>query len=262
MNTFHSAGRDISYLDEGSGPPLVFLHAFPLSPLQWQEQIRQCAPRWRCIAPAAPGFGCDPFPEPPSLAKIGDDLVALLDELKITEPIVLCGLSMGGYAGQWFAHRFPQKVRALVLCDTRASADDDATRQKRDENIAFAASHTTTEMLERLRPGLLGDFTLENRPAVVETVNRLALGHQPARLAEGTVALRDRPDMRAWLADIAMPTLLVFGDGDKLAPQAEIEILQGIPGSRLEVLPNAGHLSNLEAPEAFNTALKSFLETL
>jgi pimeloyl-ACP methyl ester carboxylesterase len=262
MKSVNTPHRSIAYLEQGAGAPLVFLHAFPLSPVQWQDQIAHFSASWRCIAPAAPGLGSDAFSQPPSLAQVGDDLVALLEELEISEPIVLCGLSMGGYAAQWFAHRFPRRLRALVLCDTRAGADNEAARAKRDETIAFARSHEMPEIMVRLRPTLLGETTRQTRPEVVERVNEIAFAHDPARVADATAALRDRPDMTAWLENIDVPTLLLFGDEDGLIPREEIEALQRIRGARLEMLPQSGHLSNLETPAAFNAALESFLRTL
>jgi pimeloyl-ACP methyl ester carboxylesterase len=261
MKTLPS-GRTISYLDEGAGAPLVFLHAFPLAPAQWQEQFAYFSSSWRCIAPAAPGLGSEAFSSSPSLAQIGDDLITLLDALEIREPIVLCGLSMGGYAAQWFAHRFRERLRALVLCDTRAGADDDSARTKRDEMIAFAHSHAMPEILDRLRPTLLGETTRASRPDVVASVEEIAGAHSPARVADATAALRDRPDMTAWLKEIEVPTLLIFGDEDTLIPPAEIEALQRIRGARLEMLPHAGHLSNMETPAAFNAALQKFLSAI
>ncbi|HEX8552269.1 MAG TPA: alpha/beta fold hydrolase [Abditibacteriaceae bacterium] len=258
MKTLTVVGRALSFFDEGSGSPLVFLHAFPLGPAQWKEQIALFSLTRRCIALAAPGLGSDAFSSPPSLDEYAEDLAHLLDSLKINEPIVLCGLSLGGYTAQIFAHRFPERLRALVLCDTRAGADDAATRQKRDETIAFTLSHTTAEIWERLHPNLFGDTSLQSRPKTVEAAQQIALHHAPAAFAAATAALRDRPDMKAWLPEIRVPTLLIFGAEDKLAPPEEIAALQTIRGARLETIDGAGHLANLEAPDAFNDVLAKF----
>jgi pimeloyl-ACP methyl ester carboxylesterase len=191
------------------------------------------------------------------------DVAALLDHLEIQEKIVLCGLSMGGYAAQRFAREYSDRLRALVLCDTRAEADAEETKANRDRLIALARTEGSAAVMEMNLPNLLGKTTHESRPEIVEQVRALGTEQSPVAIANGLVALRDRPDATAWLEDFDIPTLLIFGDEDSLAPSHVIETLyRGIPGAWLERIRHAGHLPNLENPRVFNQVLQDFLHSL
>jgi pimeloyl-ACP methyl ester carboxylesterase len=254
----------IEYVSAGQGTPLVFLHAFPLSEQMWADQVREFSRDFHVLAPDIRGFGCtDGWMGTPSLETAADDLEFFLERLNIEEPIILCGLSMGGYIAQIFAHRYPLRLRALILCDTRAEADTPDARKKREEMIEFASSHSIEEIAEKVTPNLLGETTQNSRPDVVKEFKRIVATNSPQAVIDGTVALRDRPDMTEWLAGIRVPTLVVFGDEDLLATREVIATLhKGISNVKLEMIEGAGHLPNLEAPDAFNQALRGFLSEL
>jgi 3-oxoadipate enol-lactonase len=258
-------GFEVEYEDAGRGPIVVFLHAFPMDRRMWRSQIEAVTTvGYRAIAPDLRGWGgTSSFNGPPSIESMADDTAAFLDALKIQDKIVLCGLSMGGYTAQVFAHKYGERLRALVLADARAEADTDETKAKREEMILFAANHTIAEIADKQRPAVIGETTMAKRPGVVREWDEIALAQKPESVVNGTKALRDRADGRAWLSEIAVPTLLVFGDEDKMAPPEIIATLKnGIKNSKVEIIAGAGHMSNMEDAPAFNRALLAFLDAL
>jgi pimeloyl-ACP methyl ester carboxylesterase len=242
----------------------VLLHAFPLSRRMWRPQVDALRDAYRVITPDLRGFGGSlAFSGPPSVDQMADDVAALLDDLKVQGPVALGGLSMGGYVALAFARRHASRLRALVLADTRAEADDEAARANRDRLMAFAADNPAGAVAEQMLEKLLGSQTRQQHPEVIEQVRSLAAAQAPAGVVQALQAMRDRPDAGPSLADIRVPTLVLVGGDDVLTPPALAESLVArIPGARLEVIDGAGHLSNLERPLRFNAALRGFLDGL
>ena len=173
--------RGVSYREAGKGPPVLLLHAFPLASAMWREQIRALQGNYHVAAPDVRGFGSTPaFTGPPSVDQMADDAAALLDELNITGPIVVGGLSMGGYVALAFARRHAARLRALVLADTRAEPDDAAGRANRDKMIEFASKNPSKAVIEQMLPKMVCAETLQKRPEVVEAVKHFASLQAPA----------------------------------------------------------------------------------
>lgn len=261
-----ASGVEISYREAGQGSPLILLHAFPLSSAMWEKQIETFAATHRVIAPDARGFGgSDGFRENemPSLLQMARDVNALLDVLGIEEKIVLGGLSMGGYIALAFAREYSQRLRALILCDTRAEADTPETRARRDENIAFLESHDSAAFIGKMLPNLLGETTRRDNFSVVEAVRVLASSQSAKACRDVLRAMRDRPNRSDELAQIFVPTLVIVGAEDGIiSTEVARETAKKISHARCETIEGAGHLSNLEQPEKFNAALQSFLRDL
>ena len=262
-----SPETQISYDNAGSGQPLVLLHAFPLSREMWRDQIREFLPDYQIIAPDARGFGeSTAFDDvetdcAPSLQLVARDVAALLDELKIAQPIILCGLSMGGYTALEFARQFPDRLAGLILADTRADADGDDAQAARDEMIEFARHHTGEEVAEKMLPKLLGQHTRAHNLAVAARVRELARELTGNNAAAMIRALRNRRDSTDFLSEITAPTLVIGGDEDELCPPDMMaQMAARISGARHEIIRQSGHLSNLEAPESFNAALREWLD--
>lgn len=251
--------------EAGQGSVVVLLHAFPLSSAMWRAQIEALQNDYRVVAPDLRGFGQSPGwdDETPAIAFMADDVAALLDELGIAEPITLCGLSMGGYVALAFAQKYPKRLRALVLADTQAGADDEEGRAKRDANVAFAREHTPLEFIERVLPNMVSETTRQQRPDALEEVKSIAASQTTEGIIAGLHALRDRPDRSMELKDITAPTLILVGSDDGITPPAAArKMAETIPNAQLQIIEGAGHLSNLEKPEEFNAALLEFLRTL
>jgi 3-oxoadipate enol-lactonase len=254
----------LSYGDEGDGPPVVLLHAFPLARAMWRPQVEDLRGDYRIITPDLPGFGTSHgFAGTPSVEAMADAVADLLDQIPIAERVVLGGLSMGGYVALAFARRYGDRLRGLILADTRSEPDNEEGRANRDKMIALASTGPPGAVIEQMMPRLLGPQTAEHRPEVAAEVRRIAADQHSAGIVAALRALRDRPDAGPWLGSIGVPTLVLVGRDDALTPPALAEPLaKGIPGARLVVLEGAGHLSNLERPEAFNAAVREFLVSL
>ncbi len=248
----------IEYTDAGRGTSLVLVHAFPLSRAMWRPQLEALQANWRMFAPDLRGFGgTSDFAGPPSIAQMADDVAALLDHIEMREPVVLGGLSMGGYVALAFARKYPAKLRALILADTKAEADDATGKANRDKMIAFAESHTAREVIDSVMPKMVVST------AAAEQVRELASTQSTAGIANAMRAMRDRPDSSDVLPQIKVPTLVIVGSDDQLTPPAVAQSLAGrIVEARLEVIPGAGHISNLENPVAFNNAVETFLTSI
>lgn len=255
---------EINYTDEGDGKPVLLVHAFPFNSRMWEPQIEALRERWRFIAPDLKGFGSSSAPDDPAaytMDYFADELAGLLDQLGI-DKVVLTGLSMGGYIAFAFLRRHAARISALVLADTRAEADPPEAVEKRTNQQRIVRENGTPALIEQLPAGLLGGPTLEKKPDVVQKVKEL-MDNPAAGFIGGLEAMKKRPDSTPDLNRVKLPTLILVGENDGLTPvEAARKLHEHIGGSRLVVLPEAGHLSNLEAPEAFNGALAEFLTEL
>jgi pimeloyl-ACP methyl ester carboxylesterase len=182
-----------------------------------------------------------------------------LDALSITEPVALAGLSMGGYVALAFTRRYPDRLRALVLADTRAEPDDAAAQANRDKMIAFVLEHSAADVIEQMLPKAVSADTRTQRPEVVAEIRRIAAAQPIGGIVNAVKALRNRPDARPELDKLGIPTLVLVGTEDALTPPALSEDLSVRVRGSLQVIPGAGHLSNLERPDVFNEAVRRFL---
>jgi dienelactone hydrolase len=194
-----------------------------------------------------------------------DDLVALLDYLGIDRAVV-CGLSMGGYIAMAMWRRHPDRVKAFVFCDTRAGADSEEAKGRRDELAGQVKQGGTRVITDAQLTGMVGPATRERRPEVMAAL-RAMMGRQSAAGVVGALqALRDRPDSRETLRSISVPSLVIVGEDDVLTPIKEARaIAEALPSAarvRLEIIAGAGHVPCLERPAATTHALSDFLTRL
>lgn len=259
-----SDNRIIEYEDTGCGAPLVLLHAFPLTNRMWRPQIDAFGRDFRVLAPNLRGFGRSSTHQSTlTLKDAAMDVADWLDYLPIDEPIILGGLSMGGYLSFEFARRFPSKLRALILADTKAEADSDEAKTKRSETIAFARHHSAGEVFDRMQFNLFGPTTRGSHPELIESARQIAVALEVSAIIAALEALRDRGDSRDLLPQIAAPTLVVCGEEDAITPpDIARQMASQIPGAHLEIIAQAGHLSNLEQPHAFNRVVREWLQRL
>jgi pimeloyl-ACP methyl ester carboxylesterase len=261
MITTTASGAAIGYDDVGAGLPVMYIHGFPHDRTLWASQLGALAVPTRAIACDLRGFG-ESRGDATSVDQYADDIAALMTLLDLKKAVVV-GLSMGGYVAFALWRRHQALVRALVLADTRASADDATARDKRTAQIAFAEQNGSNALADQLAPGMLGKTTRLERPEIVERVHlMLARASVPASVGALT-AMRDRPDSITTLATITVPTLVVVGDQDVLTPVTDARVMHnGIAASRIEVIAGAGHLTNVERPAAFNHVLSEFCASL
>lgn len=253
-------GGELEYTVAGDGPALLLLHAFPLGLFMWDAQAEALAASQRVIRFDARGFGLsDPGQGPLTMEQIADDGAALLDHLGVAKAVV-SGCSMGGYAALAFVRRHPQRLAGLVLLDTRAGADTEEAKAGRATLAAKVLAEGASAAVSAFLPKLLGETTKRERLALVTGLEERILATSPQAIADALHGLAARPDSRPTLATVRVPTLVLVGAEDVLTPPDESEAMAAaIPGARLEVVPRAGHLANLERPDAVNAALRAFL---
>ncbi len=250
--------REMGSGTEG-GPAVVLVHGYPLDGAMWSGVARLLSRRFRVLKPDLPGRGETAAESGGTIADYADFLEAILRELPA--PVGLAGFSMGGYATLALLARHPEAehLKAVALVDTRASADDDAGKAKRDEAIATVRSEGGIGAIaDAMVPRLLGASSAANRD-LVERVQRIIRRQSPKTVEADLTAMRDRPDRRGELGEIAIPTLVVVGDQDTLTPPSDSDLMaRSIPGARLVTIPGAGHLTPMERPGAVATALAEF----
>lgn len=253
-------GLELALDDRGSGPALLFVHGYPLDGGLWRHQAG-AFPGWRTLIPDLRGLGRSDAPDLGySMATYADDLAALLDAIGVDD-VVLAGLSMGGYVAFEFLRRHRPRVRALVLADTRATADSAEGRKGREEAMADVRVGGAPLIAEQMLPKLLAKGAPRS---LCDDVRAMMAAAPVPGILGALAAMRDRPDSTDLLPTLAgMPTLIVVGAEDALTPPRDAEgMAKAIPGAKLAVIPGAGHLAPLEQPEAFNRHLATLLAGL
>jgi pimeloyl-ACP methyl ester carboxylesterase len=250
--------------DVDGAPALVLLHAFPLDSRMWAPQRELLRSTCRVVTPDLRGFGASPLgDDEPSLDRMADDVVAVLDRLDL-DRVVLGGLSMGGYVTMALLRRHAERVRAVVLADTKATADPPAARENR-ERIArtLLEERSSRVLVDDVLPTLLGEATKQERSDVVETVRALVESAPPAAAAWAQRAMAARPDSFDVLRDLAVPLLVLVGEEDTISPVADARAMaESAPRSRAEVIGGAGHLSAVETPVPFAERVRDFVAEL
>ena len=251
-------GIEINYEIEGEGPVVTFSHSLACSLAMWDEQVRALKGRYRVVRYDTRGHGQTTAPaEAYTLEQLAEDLKGLLDGLGIAATHFV-GLSMGGMIGQVFALKYPAMVQSLALCDTtsRYAPGAAATWEERIRTV------TAKGMEPMVAPTLERWFTApfrERRPDLMERVGAM-IRSTPAAGYVGCCHALPKIDVTARLKEVKCPALVICGENDPGTPPAMArEIHENLPGSRLVLIPQAAHLSNLEQPEAFNRALAQFL---
>lgn len=258
------AGRRQRYLEAGSGWPVILLHAFPLTADMWRPQLERVPDGWRFVAPDLRGFG--PAVAPPSassaplsLTDMAADVIAFLDALEI-DRAVIGGLSMGGYLTMALYRSDPDRFSAMLLANTKASADTSEGRAGRDKMAELVRRDGPRGVADQMLPKLLGETSHRARPHLEPLVRRLIESNTPDGIVAALHAMKERPDSTATLERAAVPALVITGEEDTLIPVADSERMHRLlPRAYFVVLPAAGHLSSLEVPDDFSETLGNFL---
>jgi pimeloyl-ACP methyl ester carboxylesterase len=255
-------GADLAVEVRGEGGAVLFVHGFPFDRTMWRHQLAGLS-RWKRIAPDLRGVGeSNPGAEEYSIGRYADDLVAVLDAVGVGQAVV-CGLSMGGYILFELLRRYPERVRAAVLCDTRPQADAAEARRNRDELAALAVERGPEAVAERLLPGLLAPATLADQPEVMTQCREMARRYSVPGMVGALRAMRERPDSTQLLGTIRVPTLIVVGAEDRPTPPPVAQgMAEAITGARCAVIPGAGHVAPLEQPLGTSRVLADFLDAL
>jgi 3-oxoadipate enol-lactonase len=240
---------------------LLLIHGFPLNSSMWQPQLDQPPDGWRVIAPDLRGYGQSPSlgSEVLTMDAAADDIAALLQSLGIRKAVI-CGLSMGGYIAFALLRRHLGLFRGLLLCDTRAAPDAEDVRAGRLESAAQVRTAGTAGFTDTMLPKLLSPYTRQRSPELEARVRAMMMEAPADVIAATLIGLAARPDSTPLLRSIAVPTQVVVGEDDQITPAGEAQLMaRGIPGSMMQMVPDAGHLPNLENPPVFNRILAGFL---
>ena len=251
--------------DEGrtSGLPLIFIHGFPFSQAMWAPQVEYFRSKYRIVTYDIRGHGSSPVSDGQyTIEYFVDDLLELLDDLKIKKG-VLIGLSMGGYIALRTMERFPERVKALVLCDTKSEQDTNQAKINRFRLIKEVKETGSVKFASEFVKTIFAPHTFINNPELIEKVEDIIAHNSPFGIAGTMLALASRTDMTSSLVSIKVPTLIMTGEHDALTPPAIGKAMQQrIPGSEFTIIPNAAHMSNLENQQEFNKRLETFLAKL
>lgn len=267
MPTLDADGATLAYETRGSGWPLVLLHGAWVDHDQWAPQVERFAGDFEVVTPDLRGHGDSTGDGTLHLDRMADDVAALCDELGLHRPVV-CGLSMGGLVAKRLALARPDRVAGLVLADTVRTIPpvpgSEATRR------ALFPTAPSRALVRLWGPGayfrgLLAAVESSGRKwlALDEDARAYALDCVDAYDADGFLAVLDafREHRPADMTALSVPTLLIYGDHEPVAVRTQNETMaREIPGATLEVIPDAGHLSNRDTPEVFGDLLASFLD--
>ena len=252
------AGVELAVEVRGDGPACVLVHGFPFDRTMWRHQLATLT-RWKRIAPDLRGFGASSPADGGSMARYADDLIAVLDHLG-AQQAVFCGLSMGGYILFELMRRYADRVRALVLADTRAEPDTPEGKKGRDDLIAVAKNEGAEAVGARMLPKLLSPTTSQTQPEVVRQVKEMMGRASVPGIVGALEAMKERPDSRPLLAGIKVPTLILVGVDDALTPPPLSRAMaDAIPGAQYGEVAAAGHLAPLEQPLVATRLLTEFL---
>ncbi len=256
-------GRVVRCLETGLGRHCLLLHAFPLGADMWRPQLERVPAGWHFIAPDFRGFGGSSIDSTRlGMADYAGDVLKLMDSLSMADAVI-GGLSMGGYVAFEIFRQAPERVSGLLLADTRASADSDEGRRSRSELLETVRTRGVKAVADEMLPKVLGATTQKSRPEVVAEVRRLIESTGAPAIEAATFALMRRIDSTPDLPHIACPTLIVVGSEDVVTPVKDAEAMkERIRGAQLSVIPEAGHLSSLEAPEVFSTTITTWVASL
>jgi len=242
------------------GKPVVFLHAFPLTHATWQPQIDALSKKYRVIAPDSRGLGASSAGKfPMTVDHLADDLFAWLDYLE-TGPVVAVGLSMGGYVLQRAVAREPERFSSVVMCDTRCEADDNAGKLTRSNTISKIAAEGLQDFSKTFARKLLSPSAPDSFPEMVAQLETLVQSAKPEVVCNLLMSLASRLDSEESLRAWKTKAFLVCGAEDQISlPPMVRKMAECISNSEYIEIPRAGHLSNLENPEAFNAAIERAL---
>ena len=260
MPTLRSGDAQLSYEVAGNGPDVLLLHPFPLNRHFWGSVTPQLSTRYRVILPDLRGHGDSELGEgPATMQKLADDLFRLCLQERISKAFFV-GVSIGGYLLFEFWRRYREQVAALVLANTRPGAEMPEGKANRLQLADRVLREGTDRFLEEMLSKLLSQTTRTNRPDIADAARRMMQSMSADDIAGVQRGMAERPDSVATLATINVPTLLIAGDEDSI-PLSEFELMrQQIPGSRLQVIAQAGHYAALEKPAEFGALLRTFLD--
>ena len=252
-------GISLAFNDQGTGLPIVFLHAFPLNRTMWTDQENVLSTQFRVVSIDLRGHGESDAPLwRYTLDQAADDVIGILDQLLIRQAVFV-GLSMGGYILFALYRRYADRVKGLVLANTRAQADTVEGKDARFQMAQTAYKNGPLAIADIMIPKLLSPATVQMKRELVRRVRTMIEGNQISGIAGDLMAMAERPDSTPLLQQITCPTQVIVGELDLPTPPSDAKLMADrIPNASLAVIPGAAHLSNLEQPDLFNDIVRTF----
>lgn len=254
----------ISYEVAGNpaGTPIIFIHAFPLNKSMWKHQVEYLRNLAHLVTIDIRGLGESELHGPYTLEFLVDDIIKVMDRLKLQKAII-CGLSMGGYVALRSIQREPDRFIGLILANTKSGPDSDGAKLGRYQALKTIQEKGLSTYIDSFVKSSIAETPHTNQQALIQEVREIAESNTSLGVTSAILALTSRTDTTPELKSISVPTLILHGEFDKVIPVSEaVYMNEKIKDSRLVIIPKAGHLSNLENPEAFNEQLKQFLESI
>lgn len=245
---------------QGDKETLIFIHAFPLSSEMWSTQINYFKDKFRVITYDVRGLGGSKQENNQfTLEEYVNDLLEICNKLKL-ENIITCGLSMGGYIILRALERQPELFSKVILADTRAERDTDEGLIMRSNAIIDIKNGKIDNVLNDYLKKLLSEKNLNN-PEIKNYVFNLMKRNSPEGIIGAMLAIATRTTTLHSLKKIKIPALILVGEYDSLTPiQFAEDMNNQLPDSSLDIIPDAGHLSNIENPQYFNESISKFLK--
>jgi len=243
----------------GHGPAIVLVHAFPFNSEMWKHQVESLAGTMYVITYDLPGFGNNSArPVFTDMEQCADQLIGILDEEQISS-CILAGCSMGGYIAMAVLRKFPERLRGLILANTRAGADSEEARQNRLRQSHEVRGNGMNPLIEEMLPKLISENSRTPKAGLEQEVRSMMESSSP----EGTIgmlnAMSSRVDSSDTLSSARIPACVIVGQNDVLTPPQEARILSDLlPDSELHIVSGSGHLTNMENPEVFNSIVANF----
>lgn len=258
-------GTEFRVFEQGKGSPILFVHGFPLDHSMWKHQLNYWSERYRVIAPDLRGFGGSRAEDTESISMetYAEDLVEILNALEIAEPVIYCGLSMGGYIGWQFLMQSKSRLAALIQCDTKSAADPIEIARGRQLMAQQVMSSGVEEPAQTMISKLFCQRTFDRQPELVNETLCIMLQTDRRSVAAAQRGMSQRADMSNTLSSIDLPTLAICGAEDVITPPDEMRAMANqIEDSTFCLIPDAGHMAPLENPDAFHSAVDRFLSRL
>lgn len=255
----------VSYIDIGpdDGTAILFVHGFPLNKTMWNEQVDVLKEWYRVIAYDVRGHGnSGAGTQEFSIELFTSDLINFIGELQV-DKVILCGLSMGGYIALNAVKDYPERFEALILCDTQCIADTPEAKEKRMKAIESIKENGVGQYADESVKNLFASESFSTRKDEITAVKKMIRSTTENSLTSTLKALAGRKDTCGILPQIQVPVLILTGEKDKITPPSVAESMhEKIINSTLEIIGNAGHLSNMENPEEFNKYFMKFVSEL
>lgn len=253
-------GIDLYYVVHGSKSPVLFIHGYPLSGRLWDAVVEPLRDHYKLIIPDLRGMGRSGTSPLASMAQYADDLAALLKHIGEERPVVVVSLSMGGYVAFEFFRKYPQRVRAMVLADTRAEPDAPEKAKSREETALKVLTSGSQLVADDMGKVLFG---AKASPQLRQEWQAIMTATPKEGVAAALRAMAHRPDSVPTLAQIRVPTLIIVGEEDKITPVDAHRIMnKGIANSQMDIISGAGHMTPVETPQVFVKTLRTFLDKL